>query len=58
MYITNNERANTMLEILTKSGAVIHVDEKNPQQAALLNIAVMALGGEAAQMELTKDVTP
>lgn len=41
-----------MLETLTKSGAVIHTDPKNPNQMLMLPVAISAFGGIATQMEV------
>lgn len=42
-----------MKEILTRSGAVIHIDDTNRAQMLQLEIVVMALGGVAVMTELS-----
>lgn len=44
-----------MLEILTKSGAVIHVDDTNSRQMAMLDVAATAFGGVLVQHEIIAD---
>jgi len=44
-----------MLEIITNSGAVIHVDPHIPAQMQLLEVATTAFGGVAFQAEITAD---
>ena len=39
-----------MLEIITKFGAVIHIDELDPRQVAMLAVATAAFGGIDFQM--------
>ena len=39
-----------MLEIITKFGAVIHIDEHDPRQATMLAVADAAFGGIDFQM--------
>ena len=41
-----------MLEILTNSGAVIHIDEDNPRQLAMLEVASAAFGGIVLKTEM------
>lgn len=45
-----------MQEILTKFGAVIHIDPLDPRQIAMLQVAVSAFGGIVTREELTEDV--
>lgn len=48
-----------MLEILTGSGAVLHIDRNSPAQLEALTPALEVLGGSIAQRELNPDeVTP
>lgn len=41
-----------MVEILTKSGAVIHVDDSDPAQQAVLPVAIAAFGGAISVEEI------
>ena len=43
-----------MQEILTVSGAVIHIDNSNPQQTNLLPVVLAAFLGEVVTTELTQ----
>lgn len=44
-----------MLEIITNSGAVIRGDNSNPKQAAMLDIAIAALGGAVLITSVDED---
>lgn len=44
-----------MLEILTKSGAVIHVDPLSAAQMQMLEVATTAFGGVLIEHEITTD---
>ena len=41
-----------MLEIITKFGAVIHIDEKDPRQTTMVAVAAAAFGGIDFQMPM------
>jgi len=41
-----------MLQILTKSGAVINIDPTNTSQITMLPVALAAFGGQVASIEI------
>lgn len=41
-----------MLEILTKSGAVVYIDEGNPNHTTMLPVALAAFGGAVVEIEI------
>lgn len=45
-----------MLEIITKFGAVIHLNELDPRQVAMLPVATAAFGGIEFQMTMDERV--
>jgi hypothetical protein len=44
-----------MLEVLTKFGAVIHVDDDSPNQKLMMDIAISAFGGAVSIEEVSQD---
>ena len=44
-----------MQEILTKSGAVLHVDETNPNQQRVLKLVTGLFGGESSVTQIEED---
>ena len=47
-----------MLEVITTSGAVIHVDSSNATHMAMLDVATTAFGGEVFRAETQVEAEP
>ena len=46
-----------MLEIITKFGAVLHINELDPRQVAMLSVATAAFGGIEFQMTMDEQAS-